>query len=553
VVGIDHRVDGGGGAAVVAVKAGGEHIGDLCPRDATLEERADGDESWPTPHVPEAAAWIAGGAGSGPPRYTGARLVAMFAVIAASVYFFGPYALLMIAALLVSIILHEFGHYWTAKRSGMKVTEFFVGFGPRIWSFRRGETEYGIKAIPAGAYVRIVGMNNLEEVDPADEPRTYRAQSAPKRILVVLGGPFMNVLIAFTLMFLFLTLHGMQDVGWTVKEVSPGTAAAEIGLQPGDRVLRVDGEEVTNWVRFRDQLDAKAGKTVELVIERNGQQSTVSPTLRWRLSQEGAAAIPSTPSLRRSDSVLTANGQPVATYDELRALLQQPGDAVTLRIDRSTDLYELVVKRPVENMPDHGAGGFLGVKADLTYETESPLGAIGETGRIMKNALVQTGTTFGHLFTPDGLQNYAGQVVDSTQSPTNATAASQPGVLTPIGDSPAPELAGGNVGDGSRPISIVGIVHVGSQTAENGLWDLIFFVAMVNFALAMINLLPLLPFDGGHAVIGVYEGIRGLIRGERYQADLTKMLPIVYGVFALLVLLGTTSILIDILKPPSIK
>ena len=131
-------------------------------------------------------------------------------------------------------------------------------------------------------------------------------------------------------------------------------------------------------------------------------------------------------------------------------------------------------------------------------------------------------------------------------------AASQPGVLTPVGDSPSPDAASA-AADASRPISVVGIVHVGSQTAESSLWDFLFFIAIVNFALAMINLLPLLPFDGGHAVIAAYEGIRGLIRGERYQADLTKMLPIVYGVFAVLVLLGTTSILIDILKPPSIK
>jgi len=508
-------------------------------------------ESWPTQQLPEGAAWIAGGAGSGGTRYTGARLVAMFAVIGASVYFFGPYALLMILALLVSIILHEFGHYWTAKRSGMKVTEFFVGFGPRIWSFRRGETEYGIKAIPAGAYVRIIGMNNLEDVDPADEPRTYRQQSAPKRILVVLGGPLMNILIAFTIMFFVLFLHGQDTGGWTVKEVSADSAAAAVGLAPGDRVVSIDGEPVDDWLRFRDQLDAKAGHTVTLVVDRGGQRFTTQPTLRWRLSQAGAASIPSEPSLRRSDAIVHANGATLGSYNELRDLLQQSGDPVTLRIERASHLYELVVKRPVADMPENGAGGFLGVKAEPVFQAESAIGAVGETSGIMKEIVVRTGSTFGHLFTPDGLRSYAGQVVDSTQS-TDATAASQPGVLTPIGDSPSPDAAA-KAAESSRPISVVGIVHVGSQTAESSLWDFLFFIAIVNFALALINLLPLLPFDGGHAVIGAYEGIRGLIRGERYQADLAKMLPVVYGVFAVLVVLGTTSILIDVLKPPSIK
>ena len=125
-------------------------------------------------------AWIAGGAGSGESKYGGVRLALIAAAVVAGGVLFGPYVLIIIGALLISIILHEFGHFIVARMSGMKATEFFVGFGPRLWSFRRGETEYGLKLIPAGAYVRIIGMNNLEEIDPADEPRSYRAQSAPK-------------------------------------------------------------------------------------------------------------------------------------------------------------------------------------------------------------------------------------------------------------------------------------------------------------------------------------------------------------------------------------
>jgi hypothetical protein len=125
--------------------------------------------------LPPTQAWGAGGAGSGESRYGMVRLAVLLAAVVAGVYFFGPYVFIIIGGLLVSITLHEFGHYWTAKRSGMKVTEFFLGFGPRLWSFQRGETEYGLKLIPAGAYVRIIGMNNLEEVDPADEPHLSRS------------------------------------------------------------------------------------------------------------------------------------------------------------------------------------------------------------------------------------------------------------------------------------------------------------------------------------------------------------------------------------------
>src|SRR5208282_2254501 len=107
----------------------------------------------------------------------------------------------VVLALVAMVMLHEFGHFATAKWSGMKVTEFFVGFGPRLWSLRRGETEYGIKALPLGGYCRIIGMNNLEEVDPADEPRTYRQAPVWRRLSVALAGSAMHFLIAICLLF----------------------------------------------------------------------------------------------------------------------------------------------------------------------------------------------------------------------------------------------------------------------------------------------------------------------------------------------------------------
>src|SRR2546421_6858939 len=107
----------------------------------------------------------------------------------------------VVIAIVVMIMLHELGHFATAKWAGMKVTEYFLGFGPRLWSIRRGETEYGVKAIPAGGYVKIVGMTNLEEVDPADEPRAYRQKSFPRRLSVAVAGSPMHFIIAFVLLW----------------------------------------------------------------------------------------------------------------------------------------------------------------------------------------------------------------------------------------------------------------------------------------------------------------------------------------------------------------
>src|SRR3954447_17385336 len=121
---------------------------------------------------------------------------------------FSPF-LGVIGALIAIVMLHEFGHFVTAKWAGMKVSEYFFGFGPRLWSIKKGETEYGIKAIPVGGYVRILGMNNLEQVDPADEPRTYRQKSFPRKLSVAVAGSFMHFLMAFLLLVVIWTAVGI--------------------------------------------------------------------------------------------------------------------------------------------------------------------------------------------------------------------------------------------------------------------------------------------------------------------------------------------------------
>jgi membrane-associated protease RseP (regulator of RpoE activity) len=195
--------------------------------------------------------------------------------------------LIVVTALVLMIFLHELGHFITAKLSGMKVTEFFLGFGPKLWSFRRGETEYGVKAIPAGAYVRIIGMNNLDEVSPEDEPRTYRAQSYPKRLLVAVAGSGMHFLQAMLCIFLMLTVTGspgghvfdQAPLSWKVDSVTEGAAASQAGIQPGDTIVSVDGINVSTFEKLHDVLVQRAGKPVSLVIDRNGQHIPATTVL----------------------------------------------------------------------------------------------------------------------------------------------------------------------------------------------------------------------------------------------------------------------------------
>src|SRR5690606_35710958 len=165
----------------------------------------------------------------------------------------------IVLGIVVMIFLHELGHFATAKWTGMKVTEFFISFGPKIWSFRRGETEYGLKAIPAGAYVRIVGMNNLDEIDdPADEPRTYRQQSFARRLLVVSAGSIMHMVQAWVLLVLAIGVFGIPggsvtdpDSGdieaFPVAAVVADSAAERAGFEDGDRIVAIDGEPVSAY------------------------------------------------------------------------------------------------------------------------------------------------------------------------------------------------------------------------------------------------------------------------------------------------------------------
>ena len=139
---------------------------------------------------------------------------------------------IVIVAMIVMIMLHELGHFVTAKWSGMKVTEYFLGFGPRLWSFRRGETEYGVKALPLGGYVKIIGMSNLEEVPPEDEPRTYRQQPFRKRLLVAVAGSAVHFILALMLIFTILVGYGQQQPG--TVQVQALTVMAGAG-KPGAR------------------------------------------------------------------------------------------------------------------------------------------------------------------------------------------------------------------------------------------------------------------------------------------------------------------------------
>jgi membrane-associated protease RseP (regulator of RpoE activity) len=379
----------------------------------------------------------------------------------------GLSTVIIILALIVMIFMHELGHYLTAKAAGMKVTEFFIGFGPRIWSFHRGETEYGFKAIPAGAYVRIIGMSNLEEIDPADEERTYRSKPYWRKLTVAVAGSTMHFLMAFALIFTVFAGFGLENErssGWSVASIVKPSAAFDAGIELGDRVVAVDGRSFDRFDEVSKYLRAHPGEEVELEVVHGDETRTV----RTRLG--------------------TTN--------------PNTGERV----------------------------GFLGIGPRFPSERVAPLKAvtrgIGEMGTVTKMSV----SGLAHIFSPKGVSGYVDNLVNPGEHDTSIA----------------------NV-DKDRPTSVVGIVQIGSQVANDGWINVLYLLFAVNVFIGLFNLIPTLPFDGGHVAIATYEKIRSMISGRRYEADVAKLLPLTYVVVAALALLFVTSIYLDIAHPVSVR
>ena len=390
--------------------------------------------------------------------------------------------LVMIAALVVMIFLHELGHFLTAKWAGMKVTEFFIGFGPRIWSFHRGETEYGLKVIPAGAYVKIVGMHNLDEFDEADADRTYMSKPFWRRISVAVAGSTMHFLLALVCLFVAFAFVGvpgggqgsLTEPGWVVADDIPTDAPAyEGGVRAGDEIVSVDGVRTPSFERFREVVSARPGEAVADEVVRAGEPLTVEVTL---------------------GDVHPTTGEEV---------------------------------------------GFFGAAPDLPPDATVGLGrAVGETAEAFGDLTIETFAGLGRLLSPSGLSDLGNRVLDSGEdSPSVVGDDSQPRRERPDDDS-------------DRAISIVGITRIGADVIGEDAGEFFLLFALINMFIGVFNLVPLLPLDGGHVALAVYEEIRTRLQGgRRYHVDVVKLLPITYAVVLVLAFIGVSTIFLDIADP----
>lgn len=223
---------------------------------------------------------------------TGVVMIALLAWLAVA----NTWTFVFVVGLLVSVFLHEVGHFSTARLTGMKATQFFMGFGPRVWSRTKGEVEYGVRALPLGAFVRIIGMNNIDEVDPEDEPRAYRSQSYPKRMLVITAGSLMHMVIAFVLFFgVYATAGREQSTGVaTIRGLDEVSGpAAKAGLKNGDLLLSINGEKVTTYDSVVAAITAHSpGDDIAVEYQRGDEASqTATVTLAQHPNDESRAYL----------------------------------------------------------------------------------------------------------------------------------------------------------------------------------------------------------------------------------------------------------------------
>jgi membrane-associated protease RseP (regulator of RpoE activity) len=188
--------------------------------------------------------------------------------------------LAFVVALLFSVMVHEFGHYITARKYGMWVSEFFVGFGKRIWSVQRGETEFGVKAIPAGGYCKIEGMSPNDEMPQGQEERAFYKASSGKKLIVLGAGSFLHFVLGFVLLFTLFAGIGTNQVLPVINEVVPNSAAQAAGIQAGDEVISINGKRVTEWYKDVEVIRESQGAELTLVLNRNGEEVVVTTAAR---------------------------------------------------------------------------------------------------------------------------------------------------------------------------------------------------------------------------------------------------------------------------------
>jgi membrane-associated protease RseP (regulator of RpoE activity) len=228
--------------------------------------------------------------------------------------------LAFVVALLLSVMVHEFGHYITARQYGMWVSEFFVGFGKKIWSVQRGETEFGVKAIPAGGYCKIEGMSPADEMPQGEEDRAFYKATSGKKLVVLGAGSFLHFVLGYLLLFILFAGIGTNQVLPVISQVVPNSAAEAAGIKSGDEIVSINGKKVTEWYKDVEVIRDSKGKELTLVLVRNGQEISVNASSRLTEidgTSRYVLGIVNDVGLKRSGLLLSVKNSALVTQDFL--------------------------------------------------------------------------------------------------------------------------------------------------------------------------------------------------------------------------------------------
>ena len=390
--------------------------------------------------------------------------------------FLGP-VFWVVILLGVMILIHELGHFWAALAVGVKVDTFSIGFGPRLWGFQRGETDFRISAVPFGGYVRMLGQEPGDE--HALDPRSLQAKPRWQRAIVIIAGPMMNLILAVGLVTGLYMYAYPKETDTTITSITPDSPAAKAGIQVGDRIVKFDDQAHPTWDTIFSTEIVSAGKTLPVTIERNKQQLDFNLTpeldpkegvglIGWSGEQniQIGTLLAGGPAQKAGfvpgDVFLTANGQKVVSVLTVRQIVTHSGgQPVHFQVMHNGKPEDLTVTPQATKDPQMPFQIGVGFK---TYYQMMKLG-FGEALQHSIDFNIHNATTMFQVL---------GGIIERRVSPKNIS-------------------------------SPIGMAKMANDAASQGAWSYLFLMAFVSLQLAIFNLLPIPILDGGTLLLLIIE------------------------------------------------
>ena len=426
-------------------------------------------------------------------------MMSILFIILAAIFLLGPL-----------IAIHEFGHYWVARKLGVKVLVYSIGFGPTLlkWTSKKSGIQYQLSALPLGGYVKMLDERE-GDVKEEDKPYAFNRQSPWKRIAIVAAGPLINLIFAIIL-FWILFLPAQEQLNTRVGKVLPNTPAATAQLHTGDKITAIDGAPVSTWENLNFALIERIGETgvITVAAERQGEvkqfqlpiqeflkdqsQSAldtlgfvpyrpVIPAVVYKLSEDGAAIRQG---MKEGDRIVTIDGVAMKDWFDVVAVVQKsPEKLLNIAVQREGKLVQLQVMPQGKRDNMGNVSGMLGVQSHA-----------------------------GKVTIPDDYK----QTIQYNPAEALVKAVEKTGQLSSMTLNSIVKMVRGLIGldNLSGPITIA---KVAGQSAEMGWQTFISFMALMSVSLGILNLLPIPMLDGGHLVYYFIEAIRGKPVSEQIQ------------------------------------